>query len=354
MKIAVYTIALNEVGFVKRWAESAKDADYLLIADTGSTDGTPEVARDSLGIKVIPVAIKPWRFDDARNAALAALPDDIDLCIALDMDEVLVPGWREHLEALPKEITRPRYKYVWSWNEDGSEGLSYNGDKIHSRFGYRWKHPVHEVITPTVEEVEGWVGLQIHHHPDNTKSRSQYFPLLEQAMKESPNDDRTAFYYARELFFHGRHAEAAEQFQRHLKLPTATWKPERAASMRYIAKCGVDPDKWFGLATLEAPDRREPWVDYAFYAYTQQDWNQVIRCANRALDIQEKPLEYLCEAEPWGSLPHDLLSVAYWNLGKTDQAISCAENALEIDPDNERIRSNYAMMLGTINADAER
>ena len=37
MKIAVYTIALNEENFVKRWFESAKEADYLLIADTGST-----------------------------------------------------------------------------------------------------------------------------------------------------------------------------------------------------------------------------------------------------------------------------------------------------------------------------
>ena len=71
MKIAVYTIALNEVKFVKRWAESAKDADYRLIADTGSTDGTPEIAKDSLGVNVVRISISPWRFDLARNAALA-------------------------------------------------------------------------------------------------------------------------------------------------------------------------------------------------------------------------------------------------------------------------------------------
>lgn len=112
MKIAVYTIALNEIKFVKRWAESAKDADYILIADTGSTDGTPEIAKDSLGINVVRISINPWRFDLARNAALAALPDDIDLCIALDMDEVLQPGWRKALEAIPAGTTRPRYKYI--------------------------------------------------------------------------------------------------------------------------------------------------------------------------------------------------------------------------------------------------
>ena len=98
MKIAVYTIALNEQQFVRRWYESAKEADYLLIADTGSTDGTVELAKE-LGINVVEISIKPWRFDDARNASLASIPADIDYCIALDMDEVLLPGWRAHLES---------------------------------------------------------------------------------------------------------------------------------------------------------------------------------------------------------------------------------------------------------------
>ena len=37
MKVAIYTIALNERQFVDKWFEASKDADYLLIADTGSS-----------------------------------------------------------------------------------------------------------------------------------------------------------------------------------------------------------------------------------------------------------------------------------------------------------------------------
>ena len=99
MKIAVYTIAKNEEQFVKKWYNSAKEADYLLIADTGSTDNTIELAK-KLGINVVSIAINPWRFDDARNASLALLPTDITYCIQLDMDEVLVEGWRQELEKL--------------------------------------------------------------------------------------------------------------------------------------------------------------------------------------------------------------------------------------------------------------
>jgi glycosyltransferase involved in cell wall biosynthesis len=77
MRVAVYTIALNEEKFLDSWFESAKEADYLLIADTGSSDGTIEKAR-SLGINVIEITVKPWRFDVARNTALSFIPSDID------------------------------------------------------------------------------------------------------------------------------------------------------------------------------------------------------------------------------------------------------------------------------------
>lgn len=222
VKIAVYTITKNEEQFVARWADSCKDADYRLIADTGSADNTVHLATLA-GCHVASINVSPWRFDDARNAALSLIPADIDYCIALDADEVLTDGWREALEQVDRGVTRPRYKYVWSWNPDGSEGLVYSGDKIHARHGYRWTHPVHEVLTPTQGEVQGWVDLKIHHHPDSSKSRSQYLPLLELAVRERPDDDRNRFYLGRELMFNGRLEEARVHLERHLEL--SRWAP---------------------------------------------------------------------------------------------------------------------------------
>lgn len=343
MKIAVYTIALNERQFVERWHESAKEADYILIADTGSTDGTVELAKE-LGITVVPISVKPWRFDDARNASLAALPADIDYCIALDMDEVLVEGWRKHLETVPTQTTRPRYKYTWNWNPDGSPGLQYGGDKIHKRHGYRWKHPVHEVlVTDRIQQIENWVGLEIHHHPDDTKPRSQYFPLLAQSVIEDPHDDRNAFYYARELFFYGKFAEAIEEFKRHLSLPRAVWKPERAASMRYIAKMSDDfmeAEDWFKKAVEEAPDRREAYVELAKLYYENNRWFDCLDVAEEALRITEKPLEYLCEEFAWGSAPYDYAAIASYRLGLTDKAKEYGEKAVELNPTDERLKRN--------------
>lgn len=341
MKIAVYTIALNEAQFVERWYQSAKQADYLLIADTGSTDLTVKYAKN-LGINIINIAIKPWRFDDARNAALAALPGDVDMCIALDMDEQLQPRWRQHLEPLDGSITRPRYQYTWSWNLDGTPGLVYGGDKIHARNGYRWKHPVHEVLTTNGLEKQSWIDLEIHHHPDNTKSRSQYLPLLEMAVAEAPDDDRNAFYYARDLFFNNRLDDARLEFIRHLALPSALWEPERAASMRYLAKLssGDEQVQWLEKAIAQAPGRREALVDLAQCFYDKQMWAKGFELATQALAITQKPLEYLCEADAWGYLPHDLAAICAHYLGLDEQALAHGANALEIDPQNSRLLTN--------------
>lgn len=348
MKIAVYSIALNEAQFVQQWADSAADADYLLIADTGSQDETVSLAKDN-GVNVIEIGVKPWRFDDARNASLAAIPLDIDYCIALDMDEVLLPGWRKEMEkAFEQGFTRPRYEYTWSWNEDGSPGLIYGGDKIHTRSGYRWKHPVHEVLVSTTPEISGWIDLKIHHHADNSKSRGQYLPLLEQAVREDPHDDRNAHYLAREYYFRGMLEKASAEFQRHLELPTATWAPERSTSMRYLSQCDLDrAEYWLLRSAAEAPDRREPWVDMADYYRLRGEWSSALASACRALAIKERPLEYLCEASAWGSKPYDIAALASYYLGDIEAALAYGQEAVIIDPTDSRLVDNLAWYSGS-------
>lgn len=341
MKIAVYTITKNEEQFIERWANSCKEADYQLIVDTGSTDNTLHVA-DLAGCNTASITVNPWRFDDARNAALALIPDDIDMCVSLDADEILMPGWREHLEALSPDVTRPRYKYVWSWNPDGTEGITFLRDHIHKRHGYRWKHPVHEVIVPTGEEKQEFCALEVHHHADNTKSRGQYLPLLELAVKENPNDDRNVFYLGREYMFYNMHAEAIPYLLRHLEL--SNWPAERATAMRYLAKATGNKEHWFLRACAESPERREPWVDLGRFYYETQNWYGCLSACLRALSIKEKPLEYLCEPEAWGQTPYDLAGVAGWNVGLKRDALRFTLEALKLASWDGRIRSNAAMM----------
>ena len=339
MKVAVYTIALNEEQFVERWFRSGEGADYFLIMDTGSTDSTIAKALE-LGINVHQVTIKPWRFDDARNASLWMLPTDIDYCIALDMDEVLQPGWREELERAHKlGITRPTYRFITSWLPDGSPGTEFDGFRIHTRFGYRWRFPIHEVPSPYgIEEKRMRMNFEIHHRPDNNKSRGQYLPLLKMAVQEDPKGERAAFYYARELYFHGLYEESAKEFKRYLEL--AWWAPEKASAMNYLAR--VEPEKatyWCEKSIAEYAGSREPMVLMARHYY-QKDWSLCLDWVQNALLIKDKRLDYIVEDFAWGFEVYDLGALAAYNLELYELAVEYGEKALELNPTDERLKRN--------------
>ena len=97
MKVIVYAISKNEEKFVDRWVNSMQEADEIIVLDTGSTDHTVEELKKR-GVIVYQETIFPWRFDTARNESLAKVPKDADICVATDLDEVFVPGWRAVLE----------------------------------------------------------------------------------------------------------------------------------------------------------------------------------------------------------------------------------------------------------------
>ena len=352
MKICVYAIAKNEEQFVDRWMDSMREADWVCVLDTGSTDRTVEKLADR-GAVVRQEAVSPWRFDAARNRSMELIPPDTDICVCTDLDEVFVPGWRAELErAWAAGCNQVRYHYIWSFRPDGSEGMVFWADKIHKNGCYRWASPVHETLSYTGEGAERFVdaaGVQLDHHPDETKSRGQSLPLLELAVREDPQNDRNCHYLGREYMFRGEWQKAIETLARHLTLPSAVWADERCASMRYIARClrALEQDdsaeRWLHRAVAEAPHLREPYMDYAQLLYTQERWYGLVDVLRAALAITERPRTYICEADAWGSLPYDLLSLAYAHLGDAENAADACRNAVERSPQEERLRKNLAL-----------
>jgi glycosyltransferase involved in cell wall biosynthesis len=315
MKIAVYTIALNEEQFVQKWYDSAKDADYLLIADTGSTDATVELAK-SLGINVVNISIKPWRFDDARNAALAMLPSDINMCISLDMDEVLTEGWREALEKTTGN--RIQYKYVWSWKdaEEKHPHITHTNDKIHSRYGFRWKNLVHETVvkdsrTTIVEEF--CEELEIHHHPNYEKSRNSYADLNKANLNEDPTNPRYIMYHANDLKLSGNKKEAAVYFKKFLKYSNDL--EERSVVYRKLSECVPNKELFYLLKSYEEnPNVREPLVMLSIYYFKNKNWEKCYEYANKAVAITKKKVSHISEEFAWGWLPYNLEKLGEHNM----------------------------------------
>lgn len=290
MRVAVYAITKNEAHHVERFMAPIRDvADLVVITDTGSTDGTYEALMADDDITAHQITVSPWRFDDARNASLALVPADVDVCACLDLDEVLQPDWREALEdAWVAGATRLRYPYVWSWQEDGSPGITYYGDKVHARRGYRWRNPCHEVLKCSGEERQAWTeGFVVHHHPDKGKSRSSYLELMAQALVEDPTDDRMQHYYARELVYRGQNDDAVRGFLAHLANPKAQWRHERSESMIYLARLDLPRARaWLYRAVAECPERKETWFALAEYEYHQGNYDLALGAAVTARDLE--------------------------------------------------------------------
>lgn len=348
LKIAVYAISKNESQFVERFCTSAQDADLILIADTGSTDDTVELAR-SCGATVYDICIKPWRFDKARDTALALIPGDFDVCISLDLDEVLEPGWRTEIERVWTESTT-RLRYKFDWGQD----ISFYYEKIHHRNGYHWHHPCHEYPVPDARTTEVWAHtdkLLVTHHPDPTKSRGQYLDLLHLAITEDPNCPRNAFYYARELSFYRRWAEAIEACNRYLKLPGATWANERCYAYRVMsdsyAELGdaANAFKHARLACAEAPGTREPWMCLAMLCYRYGLWAECYSSCQNALAITDREAVYTMDPKVWQELPHDLCSISAHHLGLHETARTQIALALEHKPGDARLLQNQQYFL---------
>lgn len=352
-KVCVYAICKNEEQFVQRWMRSVREADLVIISDTGSTDKTAEKL-SALGAIVYHDVTSPWRFDSARNRAMEHIPHDVDICVSADLDEFFRPGWRAALEARwDDKYTRAKYTYVWSHDENGSPDVVFQREKIHRRHGFQWVHPVHEVLEyQGQEQVVEIPEIVLEHYPDPNKSRSQYLPLLELSVRENPGDDRGAFWLGREYFYHERYDRCIESLQSYLKLPGAVWDEERSAAMRYISKShlqkgdGPGAVVWALKAAAECPKVREPYLQGARSAYGAANWELLLYFVVEGLKIQNPSGSYLAESDCWGPALYDYGAIAAHRLGIHNLALNYASEALKLSPEDERLLRNLEVISG--------
>lgn len=363
MRIAVYAIALNEARHVGRWFASCRGADEIVLVDTGSSDGTLEAAR-ALGITTHSVCVRPFRFDVARNAALALVPADVDLCLSLDLDEVAEPEFFSKLRSIwlaARDRSFSGRAEVWY---ETAGGRWKDNIRLHRRHGCRWIKPCHE-ITQLYDIASQSTGdasdagdageagvlhtdLVMTHRPDLSKSRAFYLDLLRLAVREDPQDARMWHYLVREYGYRGDWAAvvgAAEQ-----ALTKGGWSVERASVCRMAAQAcahvldGDGERAWLTRATKEDPSHLESWYDLAFLAYSEQAWQACWDAASVRLRLRRQH-NYLEDADVWRWKCYDLMSISSFHLGRFGDAVEYARVASSARPEDERLRANVDYLV---------
>ena len=248
-------------------------------------------------------------------------------------------------------LTRLRYVYNWSLDKNNQPIISFYGEKIHKRKGFTWVNPVHEILKYKGEEKYLYTDkVIVNHYPDSKKSRSSYLPLLELAVKEDPRNDRNMHYLGREYMYYVKYEESISTLERHLSLESATWKDERCASMRFIARCYMKLNRpreaimWSTLAIKESHYLRDAYMEKALITYELKKFKETEKLCREALKIKKHPKTYINEVFTTDLNIYDILSVVCFYNGKYRSSLRYVKMALELDKDNERLLSNKKLI----------
>lgn len=305
--IAVYGIYKNEAAFMQRFLDSVKYADEIVICDTGSTDGTNEIISEfrksnpDVPLSTYKILVSPWRFDDARNTALSLVNPEIDLCISLDIDEYLMDGWKEYLiDHWEYGITRYNHKFKTFWPEGGE--TEHWHERIHSRLGYTWKLPVHEILEYNGEEkIKFLWEFWMYQKPDTSKSRSSYLPLLEQSVKERKDVWKSWSFLAEEYISAGRYDDAMQAIDTAINIENSD-----KSYLHYIKSRVYGARNETALVKLSLdqaihflPGRREPYYSKALYLHQIGNNTEAWFALKEAERIQNRVTDYHYNISAW-------------------------------------------------------
>ena len=359
-KICVYAICKNELKFVDQWLDSMSEADYIVVMDTGSADGTFEKLKsDPRVTNVIQKEIKPWRFDVARNESMKLCPDDANILVCTDFDELFSKGWADIVRANWKEdTTRGFYNYAWSHNSLGERRDTFKYDKMHTR-DYEWKYPVHEVLVSKKDNFEQkGISFQnviwLDHWQDTSKPRKYYFELLELSCKENPKDSHARMLLAREYLIKNDNKKAIEEFLEVLKMPDVDAPNKRLVLLNsllqvafiYESEKNFDEAMWYCQEFIkEDKTYREPYFLMAEMYNIMKMHTLAEACVKAGFEYGVQKYDWVERGNTWLGWGYDLMSVAQIQLGKLDEAEENIKIAIKHEPNDIRIIKNYTALL---------
>jgi hypothetical protein len=343
MTITVCMMVRNEEALLPMALKSTLGlADAVIVVDTGSSDGTVEIAR-RFGAVVIEGGDRRDKAG-ARNMGIDAAEDG--WIVILDADERISEpqAVRRYLHATDADAV-----YIQETFMDGDRPtLTFAQQRIWRKGTYRYKYRAHEIPLPT----NGWGKIAIsdfrweHRPPASGREwkREHMLMLLLMDVDEWPNDPRPMYYLAREYMYLGAYQAAID------------W------SRKYIgAAPDGDSDKaeaWGVMASaFFNTQRRKEGFECLYQAMAVQPTNRSWPCLIaeqyhadgkhlEAVGLLRQALEYprpesgYINEQWYGAGIYDLLARCYWYAGRQEEGLPYAQQAVALASDNAHYRAN--------------
>ena len=231
-------ITKNEEAFLEGCLNSVKSIiDEIIIADTGSTDNTKEVAK-RFNAKIIDFK---WGYDfsDARNESLKhAIGEWI---LVLDADEVIAENdlakiikLIENKDAAGYKLIQRNYYGKGDFKDDYKESQGFSGYTpsplvrlFQNNKGYFFTNVIHEVVEDSIREKNGKIKLTdipIHHFSALKSEKVQeqrekmYFEMKKKQIELTPNNPKPYYEIGRIYKYKKDTIKAIQHFEQAIRL----------------------------------------------------------------------------------------------------------------------------------------
>ena len=362
-KICLAMLVRNEAPVIARCLASVRPLiDHWVVVDTGSTDGTPDIVRNTLNEVPGELHQRPWvDFGHNRTEALRLAQEHGDYTLMIDAGEVLElpPGFRmPHLNADSYVIDTGEQERLW------------RPQIVRNGLPWRYEGVLHEFLSCAAEPEGGRVlphersqkrlpGARIRLGNDSARRRnrgSEHYRheagLLERALAAETDPflvARYKFYLAQTHLDAGDKEKALAAYRERAAL--GLWDQEVFISLYRSA--GIEADLGFDedaviasylLAHEARRDRAEALHGAARFCRLKERYQQGFDLAKRGILIKRPdnaffPEDWIYE---YGLLDEYAIN-AYWT-GRYDECLKSCRRILSTatlsDADRQRIQEN--------------
>jgi glycosyltransferase involved in cell wall biosynthesis len=352
--LSLAMIVKNEEETIERVLSSAKQfCDELVVADTGSTDRTVELAK-AMGAKVVHF---DWidHFAAARNCAFEHATGD--WIMWLDADDVVSEEDQAKIIALKNNglhegIDGVLLTYQYAFNSENVCTFSFLRERIIRReAGLKWEYPVHECIA--LGQGKGLVrkDINIQHKPLPEKQpakKDRNIKILRHAVESGDCSPRNMFYFGNELRDHHEFEEALKIYKQYVEISNLDW--EKYSAMMSMVRCcfnlgrEAEAVEWCTKALLHDSRRAEAFNQLGVYFYNKKQWQKAMPFFTAAITLKKPENGFVNEAD-YSWVPYDYLSICYDRIGDYEKSIEMIMKALPNNPDKSRLLKNMHWLV---------
>ena len=346
--ISLCMIFKNEEEDLSRCLESAKEiADEIIIVDTGSSDGTKEIAykytNSVLDFKWIN------DFSAARNFAYSHATMDYQMW--LDADDIIPKEEAEKIKVLKQSLDLTidivTMKYHTHFDSNGNPVLTSTRERLTKRENnYKWQDPVHECIPLAgnilYSDIAIWHQKPETKHNDTTRNLDIYEALEREGKRLTP---RQLYYFARELKDHALWAKSAYYFKRFLDTGEG-WYEDNIAACFNLSICYEmlsEEDKVLPILlqsfSYDSP-RPEICCQIGYYYKNIQNYQTAFDWFHIAARLDSPRSIGFILQDYWGFIPNIECCVCCCYLKQFDKAKEFNRKAGLLQPNNQAVLQN--------------